>query len=159
MGWTSFNDTPHQSRAEIIRREFTQAATTENQSAWGFEQIAERGAIVYAIMYRDTPNQPRAHFGMVYITERKNGEFSYKDMSEDMGPHYYDMPARMLARLDELAPNPAGPYAANWREAVRQRHAKKNAKAKAKREARATLARFISSHFQVIHVGGQSCAR
>jgi hypothetical protein len=155
MCWTSFTDhRPHLSRAEIIRREFTQAATNENQSAWGFEQIAERGAIVYAIMYRDTPEQPRAHFGMVYITERKNGEFSYKDMSEDMGPHYYDMPARMLARLDELAPNPSGPYAANWREAVRQRHAKKNAKAKAKREARATLARFISSHFQIIHVTG-----
>jgi hypothetical protein len=155
MGWTSFRDyTPHHSRAEIIAREFTQAATTENQSAWGFEQIAERGATVYAIMYRDTPNQPRAFYGMVFITERKNGEFAYKEISEDCGPHYYDMPARMLARLEELAPSPSGPYAANWREAVRQRHARKNAKAKAKREARAQLARFISSHFQIVHIQG-----
>jgi len=154
MGWTSYRDhTPHASRADMITREFTQAANDPTQSAWGFESIAERGAIVYAIMYRDTPNEPRRHFGMVYITERKNGEFAYKDISEDCGPHYYDMPARMLARLEELAPNPAGPYAANWREAVRQHHARKNAKAKAKREARAKLARFISDHFQVIHVG------
>jgi hypothetical protein len=58
------------------------------------------------------------------------------------------------AAVEQLAPNPSGPYAANWREAVRQHHAKKNAKAKAKREARATLARFISSHFQIVHIHG-----
>ena len=155
MGWTSFRDyNPHQSRAEIIRREFTQAANDETQSAWGFEQIAERGATIYAIMWRDTPNTARAYFGMVFLTERKRGEFYYKDMSEDCGPYQYDMPARMLERLEQLAPNPAGPYAANWRESVRQHHARKNAKAKAKREARAKLARFISSHFQVILVTG-----
>lgn len=160
MGWTSFRDyTPHHSRAEIIRREFTQAATPDSANAWGFESIAERGATVYAIMYRDTPNQPRAFYGMVFLTQRKEGNFYYKEISEDCGPYQYDMPARMLGRLEELAPNPAGPYAANWREAVRQRHAKKNAKAKAKREARAALGRFISDHFQVIHIGGTSCAR
>jgi hypothetical protein len=155
MGWTSFRDhTPHHSRAEIIAREFTHAANDATQSAWGFEQIAERGATVYAIMYRDTPNQPRAFYGMVFLTQRKNGEFYYKEISEDCGPYQYDMPARMLARLEELAPSPSGPYAANWREAVRQHHARKNAKAKAKREARATLARFISSHFQIVHIHG-----
>lgn len=153
MGWTSFNDTPHLERAEIIRREFTQAANEANQNAWGFESIATRGAVVYAIMYRDTPNEPRAHYGMVFLTQRKNGEFFYKEMSEDCGPHYYDMPAGMLSRLEQLAPNPAGPYAANWRETVRQHHARKNAKAKAKREARAKLARFISDHFQIVHIG------
>jgi hypothetical protein len=159
MGWTSFNDYPHQSRAEIIRREFTQAATEANPNAWGFEQIAERGATVYAIMYRDTPDQPRAFYGMVFLTQRKEGEFYYKEMGEECGPYQYEMPARMLAQLEQLAPNPAGPYAEKWREKVRQHHANKNAKAKAKREARATLARFISSHFQVIHIGGTSCAR
>ena len=153
MGWTSYTDhTPHHSRAEMIRREFTQPARADNPTSWGFESIAERGAVVYAIMHRDTPDQPRAYFGMVFLTERKNGQFAYKDMGEECGPHYYDMPARMLARLDQLAPNPTG-YAAGWRESVRQHHARKNAKAKAKREARANLARFISDHFQVIHVG------
>jgi hypothetical protein len=154
MGWTSFRDYPNQSRAEIIAREFTQAATTDNPNAWGFEQIAERGATVYAIAYRDTPDQPRAFFGIVFLTQRKQGEFYYKEISEGAGPYAYDMPARMLARLEQLAPNPSGPYAANWRETVRQHHAKKNAKAKAKREARATLARFISAHFQIVHIQG-----
>jgi len=153
MGWTSFRDhTPHQSRAEIIRREFTQAATAANPTSWGFEQIAERGAIVYAIMYRDTPEQPRAYFGMVFITQRKNGEFSYKDMGEECGPYYYEAPLGMINKLDHLAP--ATGYAAKWREGVRMHHARKAEKAKAKREARAQLARFISSHFQVIHIQG-----
>jgi len=150
MGWTSFRDhTPQQSRAEIITREFTQAATAENPNAWGFESMAERGATVYAIMYRDTPEQPRAFFGMVFLTQRKNGEFAYKEMSEDCGPYQHDMPMNMLERLEQLAPNPTGPYAQKWRERVRQHHAEKNAKAKAKRAAE----RFIRSHFQVINIG------
>jgi hypothetical protein len=153
MGWTSFTDhRPHLSRADIIRAEFTQAATPDNPNAWGFEQISQRGAVVYAIMYRDTPDQPRAYFGTVFLTERKNGEFAYKDMGEDCHPYYYGAPLGMIEKLDALAP--AQGNAAKWREGVRQHHANKNAKAKAKREARANLARFISSHFQVIHIQG-----
>ena len=152
MGWTSYTDhTPHHSRAEMIRREFTQAATATNPTSWGFEQIAERGATVYAIMYRDTPDHPRAFFGMVFLTERKNGRFAYKDIGEECGPYQYAAPLGMIDKLDQLAP--ATGYAAKWREGVRQYHARNRAKAKAKREARANLARFISDHFQIIHVG------
>ena len=154
MGWTTYNDhTPHLSRAAMIEREFTQAPTAENPTSWGFEQISERGATVYAIMYRDTPDHPRAYFGMIFLTERKNGRFGYKDMSEDCGPYYYAAPLGMIDKLDQLAPNPSQ-YAKGWREGVRQYHARKNAKAKAKREARAKLARFISDHFQIIHIQG-----
>jgi hypothetical protein len=64
----------------------------------------------------------------------------------------------MIDKLDKLAPNPGG-YAAKWRETVRQHHAHKAAKARAKREARANLARFISDHFQVIHIESTTCAR
>ena len=127
MGWTSFRDyNPDQSRADIIRREFTQTATADNPTSWGFEQISTRGAIVYAIMHRDTPGQPRAYFGMIFITQRKNGNFAYKDISEDCGPYYYDAPLNMIDKLDKLAPT-ASQYAAKWREAVRQHHARKNA--------------------------------
>lgn len=159
MGWTTFRDhTPSESRADIISREFTQAATANNPNAWGFESISTRGAIVYAIMYRDTPNQPRAYFGVVFITERKGGSFGYKDMGEDCGPHYYEAPLAMIDKLDKLAPNPGG-YATGWRAAVRQHHARKAEKARAKREARANLARFISDHFQIIHIESKTCAR
>jgi hypothetical protein len=135
----------------MIRREFTQAATAENPTSWGFEQTSERGAIVYAIMWRDTPEHPRTYFGMVFLTERKKGEFAYKDISEDCGPYYYGAPLNMIDKLDKLAP--ATGYAANWRESVRNHHARNKEKAKAKREARANLARFVASHFQVVHIG------
>lgn len=159
MGWTTFRDhTPSESRADIIRREFTQAATTTNPNAWGFESISTRGAIVYAIMHRDTPDQPRQYFGMVFITERKAGQFGYKDLSEECGPHYYEAPLAMIDNLDRLAPSPTG-YAAKWRETVREHHARKAAKAKTKREARTKLARFISDHFQIIHIESTTCAR
>ena len=145
MGWTSYTDhTPHHSRAEMIRREFTQAATATNPTSWGFEQISERGATVYAIMYRDTPDQPRVYFGMVFLTERKDGRFSYKDISEDCGPYQYAAPLGMVNKLDQLAPVAEG-FARGWRDSVRQYHARKNAKAKAKREARAQLAHFINN--------------
>lgn len=152
MGWTTFEDTPSQSRADIIRKEFTQAATASNPNAWGFESINTKGAIVYAIMYRDTPDHPRAYFGVVFITERKGGSFGYKDMGEDCGPHYYDAPLTMIDKLDKLAPTPSG-YAAGWRNAVRQHHARKAEKAKAKRENVKKLQAFIRDHVQIIHVG------
>jgi hypothetical protein len=152
MGWTFFTDyTPHATRADIIRREFEQRATDKNPHAFGFEQITTRGAVVYAIMWRDSPDQPRAYFGMVFLTQRKGGEFGYKDMGEECGPHYYDAPLGMIDKLDQLAP--ATGYAAGWRESVRQHHARKAEKARAKREARANLARFISDHFQIVHIG------
>lgn len=49
---------------------------------------------------------------------------AYKDISESMGPAYYDCP---LALLD-LVPEAEGEYAKEWRESVRAHHAKKNDK-------------------------------
>lgn len=130
MGWTEFRDFPELSRAEIIRRELSQAPTADNPRAWGFEYITERGAVVYAIGWSDAPDRPRQYFGLVCLTSRHRSEyfgraFSYKDMTEDMGPNYYDAPAKMLDMLDRLAPNPPGQYAANWRKACRDRIAAK----------------------------------
>lgn len=155
MGWTFFRDyNTRETRADIIRREFEQQPSERNPWAYGFEQISERGATVYAIMWRENPseNTPRQYFGIVFLTQRKAGEFGYKEIGEECGPHSYDAPLNMINKLDQLSPN-APAYAAGWRQSVREHHANKAAKAKAKREARAKLARFISDHFQVIHVG------
>lgn len=133
MGWTEFRDFPELSRAEIIRRELSQAPTADNPRAWGFEYIAERGTVVYAIGWSDAPDRPRQYFGLVCLTSRHRSEyfgraFSYKDMTEDMGPNYYDAPAKMLDMLDALAPNPPGQYAAGWRQACRDRIAAKRSR-------------------------------
>jgi hypothetical protein len=46
-------------------------------------------------------------------------EWGYKDMSEDMGPCYYDCPLELL----EAATEPVNEYARAWREKVRAYHA------------------------------------
>lgn len=52
-----------------------------------------------------------------------DGEWGYKDMDESMGPNYYNCP---LSYLD-LAPETEdmGQYAKNWRQKVREYHAKR----------------------------------
>lgn len=128
MGWTYFADhNARETRAAIIRREFEHAPTDKNPVAYGFEYIAERGATVYGIMWRESAGAPRVYFGMVFMTKRSKGEFGYKDVSEDCGPYQYGAPLKMINMLDQLAPDPGG-YAAGWRAAVRERYAAKRAR-------------------------------
>jgi hypothetical protein len=132
MGWTFFADhNPNQTRADIIRREFEQTPSDKNPWAYGFEYIAERGATVYAVMWRENPseNVPRHYFGMVFLTQRKKGEFGYKEIGEECGPCEHAAPLRMINLLDKLAPDVGG-YAAKWRQSVREYHAKRKARAK-----------------------------
>lgn len=133
MGWTFFHDTPSKTRADIIRREFECSPTETHPVAYGFEMIAERGATVYAIMYRENVAEqtPRIYFGMVFLTQRKRGEFGYKEIGEECGPNECAMPIGMLNRLEQLAPDADG-YAAKWRAAVRAHHARKREKARTK---------------------------
>ncbi len=133
MGWTEFNDFSHLSRAEVVARELSQAATPENPKAWGFNQLWERGSTVYAVAWHENPEKfaGRMYFGIVVLTRRKNGRFAYKDIDESMGPYYFDAPIAMLDMLDTLAPNPSG-NALDWRARCRHAHATKRAKSKAK---------------------------
>ena len=128
MGWTYFADhNPQQTRAGIIYQEFTHTPTEKNPVAYGFEYITERGATVYAIMWRESAGAPRVYFGMVFLTKRAKGEFGYKEIGEECGPNECAAPLKMINMLDQLAPDPSG-YAAKWRAAVRERHAAKRAR-------------------------------
>jgi hypothetical protein len=168
MGWTSFKINTTATTDEILRREMTQDDQQGARDGWAVMQSATVGAQWFAIMrrtYHDTSTpdgstaQRVTYYGLICLTQRRTikgtgqTEFFYKDMDESCGPYAYAMPVRMLNELERLAPSPEG-YAAKWREGVRMHHARKAAKAKAKREARAKLARFISDHFQIIHVTG-----
>lgn len=131
MGWTFYLDNPRLTRADMIAREFTQSPREGNPWAFGFDMIAERGSTVYAIMWRENPseNTPRVFFGMVFLTQRRRGEFGYKDIGEDCGPNECAMPLRMLERLEAVAPEAHG-YAKGWREGVRAYHATRRARAR-----------------------------
>lgn len=128
MGWTYFTDhNPKQTRAGVIYQEFAHAPTEKNPEGFGFEYITERGSTVYAIMWREPVGAPRVYFGMVFLTKRAKGEFGYKEIGEECGPNECAAPLKMINMLDQLAPNPSG-YAAGWRAAVREHHAKKKAR-------------------------------
>ena len=113
MGWTFYTDNRAASRADMIRREFSQEPTAE-RAGFGFEDIAERGSTVYAVMWRQSPGAQRVYFGMVFLTTRRGGQFGYKDIGEDMGPNESRAPKRMIRRLEALAPAP-NEYARQWR--------------------------------------------
>lgn len=160
MGWTSYNINTSAKTDEVIRRELN--GTSIEYGTWEVTDSATVGAQWYGIIKRTPVVGEPIHYGMVCLTERKplmKGSdmtyFSFKDMTEDMCPYYYAMPLRMLNKLEALAPVPDG-SSAKWREGVRMYHARKAAKAKAKREDMKKLQDFIKAHIQVIHIGGQA---
>jgi hypothetical protein len=111
MGRTAIHDTGETIGA-ICTREFS----ANNPGIIQFSVIDQstRGNVWYAIARIDRPNENPLFYGLVWLINRRRGEFIYKDMSEDCGPFYYDMPARLLDQLDKLAPN-APESALNWR--------------------------------------------
>ena len=121
MGWTSFNDNGL-STGEICTREFTD--TNPAGDRWSVVDQSTRGAVWYAIGRVDRVGQPPVFYGLIWLTSRRGGQFSYKDMTECMGPYYWDCPARLLDQLDRLAPNP-GQSALDWRAKCREKLAVK----------------------------------
>ena len=109
MGWTFFHREPGLKTLDVFKKEFGAGVLDGSSNGGQFYMVyqAKEGklAIVCLIQYRrfDTFN------------------FGYKDMSEDMGPFYYNCPERILKQLDPLEklwlPN-SWPYneAKKWRE-------------------------------------------
>lgn len=113
MGWTFFRDNRELSRADVIRREFSQP-WEPGRHGYGFESIAERGATVYAVMFHQHPDGLKNYFGMVFLTSRRSGQFGYKDIGEECGPSESRAPKGMIRRLETLAPAP-NEWAKQWR--------------------------------------------
>lgn len=156
MGWTSYKINTSATTDEVVRRELN--CTSAEYGTWEVLDSATVGAQWYGIIKRTPVVADPVYYGMIVLTERKpikgSGmtEFGFKDMTEDVGPYYYAMPLRMLAKLEQLAPVVDG-HAAKWREGVRMHHARKAAKAKARKDAKQQLQNFINGHVQFIHVG------
>lgn len=64
-----------------------------------------------------------AGVALVSISRRHGEEFGHKDMSEDMGPFYYNCPLRILDRLTETNNEQALTWRAKCREAAALRSA------------------------------------
>ena len=157
MGWTSYTINRNEKTADVLRRELNQDSAQGTRTSWEVIDHSITGSTYYAIIKMNTTTGNAHFYGMVVLTERRAGyrpdlvEFAFKDMAEDMGPHYYDMPARMLNKLDQLAPTPDG-YAKKWRDNCREHLAKKTQKAAQRRQNKKQvlerLAASIPHYFQ-----------
>ena len=131
MGWTFQYDIPRDKKAEITgmltweTEEYTVAPL----------KVSNYGSTYYAAVkmtpkllslspamisnYTPNPEDGSIVFAAVYLTKTSNGEWGYKDMSEDTGPYHYSCPAGIL---DLLSPVKEGTYASEWREKCRVFH-------------------------------------
>ncbi len=115
---------------DLICDRFVENKVSGKQSGFSFEYLTQRGSIFYGVMKREHADSDEInYFGIVIKTSSrtpKGGrrEICCKEMTEDMGPYFYDAPLKMLNMLDSLAPNP-GEGAATWRAKCREVQRKK----------------------------------
>lgn len=105
MGSTVIHNTAHLSWKEFIYQEFTE----ENYQILHYSKV---GSIVYLAVKRD-----ERVFAVVVKCFLDGGNKGYKEMSESMGPLYYDAPKVLL---DKLTPTDSE-YAIKWRQACRDK--------------------------------------
>ena len=128
MGWTSW-DNEHRSTDEILRGELT---WRKHDEATGDRHTIIASALVGTTWYGALEYVPvvgdRTVIALVVLTSRRGGGFTYKDMSENMGPYEAQCPKRILDLLTE----PQSEYARLWREKCHHYRAVKHAKQGAK---------------------------
>lgn len=112
MGWTSFWPEPGQSTDQILRTELFRGDSHEIVAAG-----PGRGGWYAAVR---TVSEPDRVWGLIVLVQRGGGQFSYKDMTETMGPVACDAPKKVL---DALTPTD-NEYANEWRNACRARLAR-----------------------------------
>lgn len=134
MGWTSYQATHYDKRGNIDRK--AECDYIMNRS--GYTQVVKSsmvGAIYYAACkytnkffeeFKDKVDEYKDKvFAIVFITSVDNKDyhfnFSYKDMSEDMGPCYYDCPNSILKLLTPTNEE----FAIAWRNACIEKIEKK----------------------------------
>lgn len=109
MGWTAGRlEQPFSARAAIafdLGQEFADRVLA----------TALQGTTVYAAVR--SPDLASV-FGLVLLTERRDGILYTKPISEDMGPAENDCPTRILDLLTE----PSNEHARKWRRRCRLRH-------------------------------------
>jgi hypothetical protein len=110
MGW-SYTYTTEKAE-DYVRRELSWPESR-------YEIVANRGAKYWLMREKETGRLT----AVVALVRKSRGEIGTKIMGEDVGPADYGYPLAFLDRLSE-APNE---YAAEWRQKVREHHAKKKA--------------------------------
>lgn len=134
MGWTGMvHGIEYTTRGTVDRK----ATLDKEMSGHGLTTYLEvlkssmRGSTYYAaVRYVNFADGEERVIGLVCLTSVDgkgwNRCFNYKDMSEDMGPYYYDCPASILDLLSDTD----NETALKWRAACREKADKKKAERK-----------------------------
>lgn len=110
MGWTSYFASYFKNGR--VDRKAECDALFDRDDGYQLLKSAMVGATWYAAI-----KHPAGHvFGCVFLTQVHDGEFYYKDMSEDMGPNESRCPVSILDLLDDTESE----YAQKWRERCRE---------------------------------------
>lgn len=141
MGWTSYHATHYKNNGTIDRKAECDAYFIDGLNAGHFRVVKSAlvGSVYYAAIetlkrgkrqqdnsyiYEDIPMAERKTWAAVFLTSvdsRDYFNFSYKDMSEDMGPCEDRCPASILSLLSPTDDE----YALAWRERCRANIEKK----------------------------------
>ena len=100
MGWTSSHRSSAQSVKDYLIAEINQAGKTTSFKVLDIA-IVKRNTAYLAVEKTDRDSGKSDVFAMVILIRYGRDHFNIttKEMSEDMGPFYYDCPARILDML------------------------------------------------------------
>ena len=128
MGWTSYHARYYKNDGTIDRKAECDSYFMEGLNSENYEILksAMVGSVYYAAVMplkrynketreeEQIPKKERIVFAVVFLTSvnrKDHYNFSYKDMSEDMGPYEYKCPISILKMLSPTK----NEYALNWR--------------------------------------------
>lgn len=128
MGWTGYHATHYDKRGNVDRRAECdeQMGGETDAGKWEVVKSSMRGSVYYAAIRRtDKQSGESRIFGCVCLTSVDSNDyfnFSYKSMSEDMGPNESKCPLSILSLLSPTESE----WALEWRKRCRENAKDKN---------------------------------
>ena len=147
MGWTF----PYgATRSDIISQLTPKERLYESGHIFRTLRHCCKGNVLYALHESGQGGETRKWIG-VYLMQKHDGRWGYKDMEESMHPYYYNCPVSYLDDADE----PVNDSASKWREEVRRQAAERKRK-KPKVGERWSLKSKSVPEVRITYVRGQS---
>lgn len=131
MGWTT--SSYWESKQDVVKN-------CTSSSFWGGDRFKVhkhtlKGGHLWVLVELLTGEDKGKLFVTLFLIERFDGEYGYKDIDETCGPCYYDCPIGYVNAADKSG-EPLSDSAKNWRKKVREYH--KEQKAERERVAQLT---------------------
>ncbi len=121
MGWTGRIAKTRKIGEERMLEDFN--CTNDQGTVFRVVKKSKAGNVMYLAMGIKRPEQEEDVIGVVILTEYENGEFMYKEMTEESGPSYEKCPNSVLKALTPTN----NEWALIWRKRCEEFNARKKA--------------------------------